>query len=242
MSARTSSFDRGLQQIIAEYDRQMKDAHSRAESEAVQSGRAVGGVLRAAKGKLQEWITERIVMTALVHGAGISPSRIDINSTKIPICVRPDYRPLEAHQNLSHALKHQRTRYYFNASVDRHVWIDGRFVCGIECKAYTENAMLKRILVDFRLLQTVHGNLVPMLFQLESMLGGDYHTCEWPCEGSESTHTLLSYFPDVPLHIVTLLEGERKVERPLHKFPKQLKLQALESAADRFLRAVKLHA
>jgi hypothetical protein len=235
------SYEAGLQQIIAEYDRRMKDAKSRAESEARRTGRAVGGILRASKGNLQEWITERIVMTALEHGAGVSPSRIVINSQKIPIYVRPDYRPLEPAPGLSATLKCQRSRYYFNASVDRHVWIDGKFVCGIECKAYTENAMLKRILVDFRLLQTIHGEIVPMLFQLESMLGGDYHTCRWPCEGSESTHTLLSHFPDVQLRIVTLLEGERKVERPLHEFPKPLKLQALRSAAERFLKAVAPH-
>ncbi|HDP34791.1 MAG TPA: restriction endonuclease, partial [Candidatus Hydrogenedentes bacterium] len=34
--------------------------------------------------------------------------------------------------------------------------------------------------------------------------------------GSKSTHTLLSYF-DVDLNIITLLEGERKVDKPIHK-------------------------
>lgn len=240
-STRSPQFHDRLTHIVAEYDRQMKDANARAKATAASSGRAVGGVLRASKGHLQEWITEEIVTAALVYGAGIEHSRITIDSAKIPIKVQVGYRPLDPHPKVERALQHDRSRYYFKASVDRHVWLDGKFVCGIECKAYTENAMLKRILVDFRLLRTVHPNIVPMLFQLESMLGGDYHTCEWPCEGSESTHTLLSHFPDVPLHIVTLLHGERKVDRPLHQFSKPLTLQALQSAADRFLQAVKAH-
>lgn len=230
-----------LMRIIAEYDRQMNDANARAEATAARSGRALGGVLRASKGHLQEWITEEIVMAALVFGANINRSRIKIDSAKIPVKVRTDYRPLDPHPTVQRALQFDRSRYYFKASVDRHIWLDGKFICGIECKAYTENAMLKRILVDFRLLKTVHPGITPMLFQLESMLGGDYHTCMWPCEGSESTHTLLSHFPDVPLHIVTLLQGERKVDRPLHRFPKQLTLQALESAVERFLQAVNAH-
>ena len=88
---------------------------------------------------------------------------------------------------------------------------------GIECKAYTENAMFKRILVDFTLLKQANKSLDCVLFQLESQLGGDYGKISKNIVyGSKSTHTLMSYF-DVDLAIVTLLEGERKVDRPIHK-------------------------
>jgi hypothetical protein len=88
---------------------------------------------------------------------------------------------------------------------------------GIECKAFTENAMLKRILVDFTLLKTIYPNLSCCLFQLESQLTGDYSEIKKTIiYGSHSTHTLLSYF-DVDLNIFTLLEGERKVDEPIHK-------------------------
>jgi len=47
-------------------------------------------------------------------------------------------------------------------------------IMGIECKAYTENAMLKRILVDFTLLKSIVPKANCVLLQLESQLTGDY--------------------------------------------------------------------
>lgn len=55
-----------------------------------------------------------------------------------------------------------------------------------------------------------------MLSQIESQLGGDYSEFKKLTFGSRSTHTLLSYF-DIDIHIITLLEGERKVDRPIYK-------------------------
>ncbi len=102
-------------------------------------------------------------------------------------------------------------------SVDKQVYIKDNFILGIECKAYTENAMLKRILVDFKLLKTLYPNIGCYLFQLESQLGGDYSELNEKTYGSAPTHTLLSYFPDVNLNIFTFLKGERKVDEPIHK-------------------------
>ena len=61
--------------------------------------------------------------------------------------------------------------YCYKLSVDKQVFIDEEFVLGIECKSYTENAMLKRVLVDFKLLKTRFSRLKCYLFQLESQLG-----------------------------------------------------------------------
>jgi hypothetical protein len=51
--------------------------------------------------------------------------------------------------------------------------------------------------------------------------------------GSPSTHSLLSYF-DVDLTIITLLKGERRVDRPIHKpeFYKPLTEDSLKKAID----------
>lgn len=235
-----SAYEKALNQIIAAYTTKMSGAAKRASTVAGSTGRKVGGVLRSAKGKLHEWITGELVTAALVHRANISPSRIAIDKKRIQIPVRPAYQPLDADQKFTQMLRSERHRIYFGASVDKHIWVDENLICGIECKAYTENAMLKRILVDFQLLRIKHPTLVPMLFQLESMLGGDYCRCKAPCFGSESTHTLLSQFPDVPLRIVTLIEGERDVDRPLHEYFKPMKLEHLDRAATRFLEAVSL--
>lgn len=235
-----TAYQKILNEIVDEYTNQIKGAAKHASTVAGSTGRKVGGILRSTKGKLHEWITEELVRAALIHRADITPSRIAINKKRIPIQVRPNYKPLDADSKFSELFRTERHRIYFGASVDKQIWVDGDLICGIECKAYTENAMIKRILVDFQLLRIKHPNLVPMVFQLESMLGGDYCECRAPCFGSESTHTLLSHFPDVPLQIVTLLEGERDVDRPLHEYFKPLKFEHLDRAATRFLKAVNL--
>ena len=101
----------------------------------------------------------------------------------------------------------------------------------VECKAYTENAMLKRILVDASLTKKVFPNIYYVLFQLESQLGGDYSSIFNDITyGSSPSNTLMSYF-DINLEIITLLEGERKVDEPIHKtdYFKELKEESLNN-------------
>lgn len=98
-------------------------------------------------------------------------------------------------------IKAHKKDYYYGLSVDKHIFIDSKFVMGIECKAYTENAMIKRILVDFHLLKTVFPKISCYLFQLESQLGG-----------------------------VTLLKGGRDINRPIHKYIKKLERKEVEKA------------
>jgi hypothetical protein len=84
-------------------------------------------------------------------------------------------------------------------------------------------------------------NLHCVLFQLESQLGGDYSQPNKDIIlGSYSTHTLLSYF-DVDLIIITLLEGERKVDKPIHKkeYYKELRPENLYKAIDVFKQLLK---
>ncbi len=124
--------------------------------------------------------------------------------------------------------------YVYGLRTDVHVSVDGRLVMGIECKAYTENAMLKRILVDFMLLRQTYPDLKCVLLQLESQLTGDYgQPSKGIILGSRSTHTLLSYF-DLDLTIITLLEGERQVDKPIHKgaYYKPLEEVNLQRAVD----------
>lgn len=76
---------------------------------------------------------------------------------------------------------------------------------------------MKRIMVDFTFLKQVFPNAKCVLLQLESQLGGDYSLLKNEITyGSFPTHTIMSYF-DVDLNIITLLEGERKVDKPIHK-------------------------
>ena len=120
-------------------------------------------------------------------------------------------------------------KYKIAHGTDIHVYIGGKFKLSVECKAFTENAMLKRILFDAYLLQTKYSELKFLLVQLESMLGGDYKNLTQQGIGSKSSHTLMSYMKSVNLEIITLLSGERKVDKPIHHpdFRKPLKKRTL---------------
>ena len=193
--------------------------------------RAYGGVIRSVKGWLQEHMTEEIIKLSWEEVGG-DPSRLDINSKKQKIPILRNYIEKIKDNNIKKYILSKIDDYYYGLSVDKQVFIDDNFVVGIECKAYTENAMIKRILVDFSLLKTVFPKIHCYLFQLESQLGGDYSKLNKVTYGSTSTHTLLSYFPKVELNIFTFLEGERKINRPIHKheYFKPLKTKKLEEA------------
>lgn len=208
------------------------------EQAAGDTERAYGGVIRTAKGNLVEKMAPEIIKLAWREAGGI-PECLTFGDTK-------RYRlPIKsAYVNrLPAAVKReivaQKNRYYYNVHVDVHVFVDKKLVMGVECKAYAETAMLKRILVDFNLLKSLHPNLICCLLQLESMLGGDYSEpvrANAVALGSPSAHTLMSYFPGVDLNILTLLEGERKVDRPIHipAYFKELPPYRLDYVINRF--------
>lgn len=207
------------------------------EDEAIDDEeRAYGGVIRAAKGKLVESMAPHIIRLAW-DDCGGQPERLsfgDVKAYRVP--VQPDYvagLPDEIRDYINARLE----QHFYSAHVDQHVFVDGDLVIGVECKSYTENAMLKRVLVDFRLLKSQHPDLVCCLLQLESQLGGSYSSPLAELQtGSPSSHTLMSYFPEVELHVITLLEGERRVARPIHRteYFKELNPEVLEHAIKRF--------
>jgi hypothetical protein len=194
--------------------------------------RAIGGVVRDLKGKLLECITAKMVKIAW-HNLGGSPERLEVNSEKIRIPIQQSYvQKIKETEVREHILKNIE-KYHYGLSVDKHIFVDGKLVMAIECKAYTENAMMKKILVDFQLLRLAHPQISCFLFQLESQLGGDYSKLPKTVYGSFSTHSIMSYFENVDLHIFTFLGGERNIKKPIHEFFKPLK-------TDNVAKAVKL--
>ena len=149
---------------------------------------------------------------------GGKQSRLSFEKTPILVPLRKDYiKRIKDSKIKAYILQHIEN-YVYKFKTDIHVNIDGKLAIGTECKAYTENAMLKRIAVDSMFLKHAHPSAHNVLFQFESQLGGDYSDLSKDIHyGSYQTHTILSYFDDVDLHIITLLEGERKVDRPIHK-------------------------
>jgi len=178
-------------------------------------GETYGGTLRALKGSLVETICENMIRQAWQDLSG-NLGRLSID----------------------------RRRYYFTdaqgnkygLSQDKQVYIDGQFRISIECKAYSELAMYKRIIVDSYILQSKFPDLKFCLFQLESMLGGGYSKNAAHLEGSPGVHVVNSFFPSVELEIITLLDGERDINKPIHnkQFYKAMKAERVEFALNYF--------
>ncbi|MDR0485921.1 MAG: restriction endonuclease [Elusimicrobiota bacterium] len=213
-------------EIIRIYNYVVRVIDDKAKEE---TDRAYGGVVRTVKGRLQEVITEEIIKLAWANLKG-KKERLEINSKKIKIPIQKSYIENLKNKKVRQYISEHIDEYYYGLSVDKHIFIDGKFVMGIECKAYAENAMIKRILIDFHLLKTVYPNISCYLFQLESQLGGDYSKLPETVFGAQSTHSIMSYFEDVNLNIFTFLKGERDINSPIHKHFKPLEEKIVQNA------------
>jgi len=201
---------RTFQDVIKQYDGVVKgiDAKARGDRE-----RAYGGSVRAGKGALVEAIARDLVRLAW-ESAGGDSDRLSFGHKTLKVPLNRDYLDRIEIREVADYIREHIDEYTYGIRIDVPVLIDESLVIGIECKAYTENAMLKRILVDFTLLRQIFPQIACVLLQLESQLTGDYSQPDKPIVyGSRSTHTLLSHFD---IDITTLLEGERRVDRPIH--------------------------
>lgn len=197
--------------------------------------RAYGGIIRSGKGKLVESIAKELLEIAWRDVLEEDINRLEIKRNPIKVPLKRGYIKKIKNSEVQKFIKKNINNHYYNISVDWHVFIDDDFKLAVECKSYTENAMLKRILVDFTLLKKRYKDIDCALFQLESQLGGDYSSLTFPVFGSASTHTLISHF-NIDLHIITLLEKDRKVKKPIHKkkFYKPLKEKSVIDALNYF--------
>ena len=194
------------------------------------SDRAQGGIERSIKGATVESFARSLVTIAWLELGG---NMQDIRLTKgsVKVALQPSYLDKIQDDDVKKHIQNNLQNYTYSFRIDVPVYIKDELVMAIECKAYAENAMLKRILFDGSLIKRASPNTEIVLLQLESQLGGDYSDIfKEKIYGSTSTHTLMSYF-DYKLHILTLLEGERKVDKPIHKkeFYKPLKQKSLEN-------------
>lgn len=199
-----SKFDR----LVAHYDSVIR------QTQALHGKVGTAGQIRKLKGQLVEHIATELVQMAW-KGLGKDPARLSIGRKKVAI------KNAEGDE--------------YDLSQDLHVFVDGKFVLSIECKAYTEVAMFKRILVDAGLLLSEEPDLHFFLVQLENFLGGDYGTSNEP-KGSESVRALSGImkkcFPNLKITILTLADGDRHIERPIHdpRYYKPLNIKRLEFA------------
>ena len=195
------------------------------------------GQIRGAKGRLVENIVDAIVRLAW-HEIGGQANRFDIRKRTDRITIEEDYVKNLTPETVRNHVERNKGKYFCKLELDRAVQIDQELILGIECKSYIENAMLKRTLKDFELIaKLLYPNLLFCVFQFENNLGGDYGEAGKPVQlGSESTHTLLSHTPEVHLEIITLLDGDRRANREIHKpqFFKELPVENVEICVNKF--------
>jgi hypothetical protein len=229
-----------LNTLIAAYNKLVKGIDDAATAS---SDRAYGGIIRAGKGELVENIATKLVEIAWTEVLHQRLSRLEINKKKMPIGISDEYIARITDSKVKTYVQSHRSSLVYKFGTDVQVFIDGKLVLPIECKAYSENAMLKRILFDAELMKEAVGTDTYYLVQLESQLGGDYSELNDVTYGSPATHALLSHV-DVELKIITLLKGERKVDRPIHKaeYFKELRMEELIKAVNVFADALRKYA
>lgn len=234
------ALEKRLGVLIAAYNKLVKGIDDAATAN---SDRAYGGIIRAGKGELVESLAANLVEIAWTEVLHQKLSRMEINKKKMPIGIRDDYISRISDPKVRDYVQAHRNSLVYKFGTDVQVFIDGQLALPIECKAYAENAMLKRILFDAELMKEAVGIHTYYLVQLESQLGGDYSALNDVTYGSPATHALLSHI-DVELKIITLLKGERKVNRPIHKaeFFKELKMSELIKAVNIFAAALEKYA
>ena len=124
-----------LMRLTSDFEVALKSMEQDSNNDVSTSGRSYGGAVRSRKGALHEALTEDLINIVWKTELQRDASRLNVNKKKVRIPIRPDY--LIRFDEVQHS---QMSAYHFDASVDWHVHVDGKFVLGIECKAFTENA------------------------------------------------------------------------------------------------------
>jgi len=176
------------------------------------------GAVRYTKGKIVEDITKDIIRIAW---SKISPDETRLRMDKKKVIIKTNDE-------------------VYKLSQDIHIYIDGIFRISVECKSYTEVAMYKRVLVDASLLKEAVPTINAFfIVQLENFLGGDYGK-KVDAKGSESVITLNRLYPQITMNIITLLDGDRDIKRPLHnpEYFKPLREERMHYAIEQFRKAM----
>lgn len=126
-----SNTTKRINELITTYQSVIKVVDKNANED---EDRAYGGVVRSVKGKLQEHITEEIIKIAW-NNIGGKDSRITVNSKKQHIPIKKEYVMQIEDNKVRQYILSNISDYHYGLSVDKQVFIDDKFVIGIECKA-----------------------------------------------------------------------------------------------------------
>ena len=206
-------------------------SHYEKEIQGLQAEKLPGRI-RAKKGELVAVLARGVVRLAW-HELNYPENSLTFRSRyKIELKIQLEYIKTLA-KEIQIDIEENLSKYKYKLNLDVPIFYENNLFAAIECKAYAENAMLKRILFDAEITRRNYPNIKNILFQLESQMGGDYSDTNKSLHiGSGSSRALMSFFPKVTLHVITLLEGERRVDKPIHKkeYYKPLTKESVERA------------
>jgi hypothetical protein len=188
------------------------------------------GLIRSRKGKLVEDLAEDLLVIAC-NMLGIDKDRISFGpmDVKVPL-ENMDYLLTQPYE-VSNYLIDNLEKCYHELKTDTNLSIDGQFVLDVECKSYTENTMLKKIVQDCIFIRNAYPKTSVCVLQLENALGGDYGGAD--VMGSPMAHAIMSH-GNVDIKIITLMNGNRSSNRPIHAYPKDIVMNRLVKAVDTF--------
>ena len=208
-------------------------SHYEKEIQGMQAEKS-SGQTRAKKGRLVTALAQGVVRLAW-HELNLQKDDLTFKSRyKVELKIQDEYVKTLA-KEIQIDIKENLDNYKYKLNIDVPVFYKNNLFVAIECKAYAENAMLKRVLFDAEIVRRNYPNIKHVLFQLENQMGGDYSDINKSLHfGSGPSRALMSFFPKVTLHVITLLEGERNIDKPIHKkeYYKSLTKEAVERAVD----------
>lgn len=228
------NIDLQIQSIIDYYDMVMEDLYEETNP----------GKIRSKKGNLVEEIARRLVKVSWGNYLEQSENRLKQDKEKkaIKIIDVEAYIQRYGESPIVETIKSKKNTIKYNFGTDNHVYIDGTLVLAIECKSYTESAMLKRIIYDRRMLYEFAPEANYVLLQLESALGGDFALCSRASFGSNQYHVFMSR-EQTNIDVITLLEGRRDADNPIHRREngKELKKEHLVYAVEVLAKILEQH-
>lgn len=198
------------------------------------------GEIRGKKGKLVEAMVVKMVNIAWTIVLAQEGDRLkqDKEKKSLKIVNRDEYVARLTSEKMRKKIEDNFSDIVYKFGTDNHVKIDEKIVLAIECKSYTESAMLKRIIFDSILMTEVAENAKYILFQLESALSGDFHDFSDEQFGSAQYHVLMSR-NKFNIDVITMLEGKRDEKHPIHKYPKKLTPERVKYAINVFANYLK---
>ena len=235
-----------LREIINIYNSVIDNIDDKSRAVSNHGQNSSGGFLRARKGQLCPTITKELILLAW-ESLGQDKDSIHFNAKTIKYPIDLSYVHSIKSRKVQQKIKDNLSKFQYRLPPDVLIYleIDEAPIAYIECKAYTETAMLKRVLFDCSVAKKVHPDITCFLFQLESQLGGDYSALKKEVEtvGSYPSRTLFSVVPEVDLKIFTFLEGDRQVNKAIHKkeFKKELTEESLLRGLELLTEFLKKH-